>query len=710
MIVTSSKLSCAKFCRESTMRPYLLFISLLLTFFCYAQEQSESALEEQLMENLTASSESEVEDDSKIQLYDFLRRHRLSINTASREELQELAVLSEIQIEKILDHRKLFGDFVSIYELQAVVGLDISSIRKLLPFIVLNKNVASINSFRKRFSDGEHNLLLRTSMTLEQAKGFRPGSSGVSAYAGGREKIFLRYSYKFKRLLEYGILGEKDPGEEFFKGQQRYGFDFYSFYLFARKIGWIESLVLGDFTISMGQGLIQAQGLSLRKSSAILSSRSLGETIKPYHSAGEFNFHRGVGVTLKRLKFSSTFFVSKRQHTANLDADTLGSYVTSISSSGYHRTVNEMGDKSNLNLVSVGSVLKYHVAKGHVGINMLHYRFSHPMRRSNSLYDLFSISGKQWANYSFDYAFTLKNLHAYGEAAVDKQHKLAVLQGLMITLSKSVDLAVVYRNLSPAYQSLFSTTFSESSTPGNEHGLFLGLSLRPASHFLVEGYADFYQNPWLKFRASFPSFGYDYVIRITYTPDKQTEIFASYKYERSGANQVQPSLPLRYVHPADRSGIRLQLSHQANKFLSLKSRIELSSFNGETGSKASQQAFLAYADIHYQPSQSILSGAFRLQYFDTDGYESRLYSYETGMLSDFSIPSYFNTGWRYYLNLKTKLNSNKTVRKIFGKMIPVFTIRISQTLMQKDFEIGSGNDLLDQSRKTEVKLQLLLTW
>jgi hypothetical protein len=69
---------------------------------------------------------------------------------------------------------------------------------------------------------------------LEKSAGFEKTSTGTK-YLGSPPKLFFRYRYQDKNLLQYGIVGDKDAGEQFFKGAQKYGFDFYSFHFFARK-------------------------------------------------------------------------------------------------------------------------------------------------------------------------------------------------------------------------------------------------------------------------------------------------------------------------------------------------------------------------------------------------------------------------------------------------------------------------------------------
>jgi len=78
---------------------------------------------------------------------------------------------------------------------------------------------------------------------LEKSTGFEKTSTGTK-YLGSPPKLFFRYRYQDKNLLQYGIVGDKDAGEQFFKGAQKYGFDFYSFHFFARKMGSVQALAL----------------------------------------------------------------------------------------------------------------------------------------------------------------------------------------------------------------------------------------------------------------------------------------------------------------------------------------------------------------------------------------------------------------------------------------------------------------------------------
>jgi hypothetical protein len=90
-----------------------------------------------------------------------------------------------------------------------------------------------------------------------------------------------------------------------------------------------------------------------------------------------------------------------------------------------------------------------------------------------------------------------------------------------------------------------------------------------------------------------------------------------------------------------------------------------------------------------------LKGNIRLQYFETDSYNSRIYAYENDVLYSFSIPAFFDKGFRYYFNASY----------VAGKQL-TFWLRLSQTRYLGKKVIGSGLDEINHSRKTDLRLQL----
>jgi hypothetical protein len=84
----------------------------------------------------------------------------------------------------------------------------------------------------------------------------------------------------------------------------------------------------------------------------------------------------------------------------------------------------------------------------------------------------------------------------------------------------------------------------------------------------------------------------------------------------------------------------------------------------------------------------------RLQYFSTDGYNSRIYAYESDVLYSYSTPAFFDTGLRYYFNLQYNVSKGLSV-----------WLRWAQTVYTKEHSIGSGLNSIEGNTASEVKCQ-----
>ena len=192
---------------------------------------------EQQLENLAAESEQETEDDYTIQELEYFRSHPVNLNEASAADLKLLPVLTDLQVESFLNYRRLFGKLLHILELQSVPGWDLATIRYIIPYIRIGATMTVATETGQRFRGGQHQLLLRLSQTLEKSEAYKT-TLEENGYQGSPLRLLLRYTYRYKNNLQYGILGDKDAGESFFRRQQKAGFDFYSVHFFARAYGY----------------------------------------------------------------------------------------------------------------------------------------------------------------------------------------------------------------------------------------------------------------------------------------------------------------------------------------------------------------------------------------------------------------------------------------------------------------------------------------
>lgn len=687
--------------------PLFVFLFIIFCGTLRAQNNETSNSRTTQLEAIAEKNNSEPEDDSYELDLDYFIRHPLNLNSASEDDLIQLHILEVLQVKNFISYRNLLGSFLSIYELQSVPGWDMETIHKLLPYIKIGRDESLYSALKERWKGGDASVLMRVSQVIEKSKGFmKPAEPGNSYYEGSAQKIFIRYTYNYKQLLAFGFTGDKDAGEPFFRGAQRYGFDFYSFHFFIRHVGIMRSLAIGDFTVNMGQGLIQWQTISFTKSSQVLSIKREADCLRPYHSVGEFNFHRGLGITLQKGNWESTLFISNQKISTNLQPDTAGreDLFTSFQNSGYHRTPSEIVDRNNSNQFSAGANIKYSGNRFLIGFNWVRFHFSRPFQKRDELYNLYSLKGKNLADFSFDYSYTIHNLHLFGELAADYGLRFALVQGALISLGENIDMSFLYRNISSSFRSLYSDAFTENSVPNNEKGFYAGLSFRPAAGLQATVYYDLYVFPWLKYGVDGPSGGRDFLFQFTYRPDKFWRFTTLYKNERKTANsELLNERTHGLVEPLKKRW-RIDTDYTISKSFSFNSRMEFVwiSLSGTN----SRQGFLGTAGFAFRKSR--LSGNISATIFDTQDYNSRIYIYEPDLLYNFSLPAYFGRGLHYYINL----------HQDFSRVVPHKNnhfklsgwIKWSQTFYPGSVSIGSGLDEIAGNRKSEIKVLILIQW
>ncbi len=218
------------------------------------------------------------------------------------------------------------------------------------------------------------------------------------------------------------------------------------------------------------------------------------------------------------------------------------------------------------------------------------------------------------------------------------------------------------------------------------------LTIRPAIGWRIDAYADFFKFPWLKYLVDAPSRGTDFLSQVTYTPNRQVEVYTRYRSESKQANQSGNTTVTNYLVFLPRQNWRTQFSYKVNTSFTLRARTEILWFDRSGPNK--ENGYLFFTDILYKPLLKPLSAGLRLQYFETDGYNSRIYAYENDVLYSYSIPAFFDKGFRYYLNMNYDL----------GKKLSLW-LRWAQTVFDNRASVGSGLDEIPGNRRTEVKLQ-----
>lgn len=684
---------------------YASVVFLLLTGSALQAQIEDGEIPEvilQIIEEHAEDQDEELDYSRLIEELHYLMLYPLNINTASAEDFDVFVFLNELQVNDLLQQRQRLGKFDNMFQLQLVESLSYRDIQNLSNFVYAGpvKEKAS-GQLKRSLKYGRHDIFLRYERVLEQREGYKPIADSVleaspnKRYLGNPDKYYLRYSYR-SRNIRWGFNAEKDPGEEFFSGYQKQGFDFYSGYLMVEDIPWIDRIVAGDYNIDASQGLALWSGLSFGKSVDVFSVRKQSRGLRPSTSMNEFGYLRGIAVEKQIGPVNTTLFYSCAMRDANaVMVDSLDEFsaVSSLQQTGYHYTVSLAEDKNIVEEQMYGGSINYLSGKLKLGATAYYFTLDKPLEKNNSLYNTFDFYGTQRLVAGLDYSYNLRNFIVFGETARSGNGGWGTVNGFIGRPASGIYISGLYRMYQKDLQNIKGGAFGENSSNQNEEGIYAGISAQISREFSFKAYADHFRFKWLNYRVDAPSYGSEYMAQLEYSPAKVWNVYMRYRLENKMLNITADDV--RINHPGDRKrqGVRLNVSWQAVNWLKFNNRVEWSQYNME--GSAAENGWLLYQDILLRPADKPYSLSFRYALFNTDSYNARLYAYEHDVLYAFSIPAYNYEGFRTYLVVKYEITQQLD-----------FWFKIARSQYTDRTSIGTGLNEISAPHKTDFRVQL----
>lgn len=680
----------------------LILFSFIVVFQGISQEKSE--IIQQRIEFISEQLESEDIDLTNIfELLTYRLDHPLNLNNATAEDLAELNLLTDVQINDLLLHRKLFGNLISIYELQSLKYWSLETISLVLPFVKVDDKFDQLHvSLKEALKYGVFEGFFRYQLTPEEKIGYSDVPDSVKAtsnsyYYGNADRYYSRLRFTYRNNLSVGVTAEKDPGEEFFKGTQKNGFDFYSFHAYYSGGKYLRAVALGDYQIQIGQGLNLWSGYAFGKTADVTNVKKTANPIKPYTSVDETRFLRGAAVDLGFKQFELTAFASYKKIDASVGIDSLLDdieFVSSINLTGLHRTNSEIARKDGLTEMMYGGNLRYKNRSLHIGAAGVSYNYEKPYTKAIQPYNQFDFRGKNTFAGSVDYSYVFKNFQFFGEVSyVTHSKSFAQLHGVLIALDSRANLSVVYRNFQRGYETFYNNAFAEGSQTKNEKGIYAALNVKLNSAWSLNGYADFFEFPWMKYLVDAPSVGHEFLIQPTYRPNKVLEIYGRFRQQLRQKNSRNSDGTITEIEDVLQRNYRLNLSYKVSEDITIKSRIEYVTINRPSNTPESGIIFTQ--DFFYKPKKLPFDLTLRYALFDTDSYDTRIYTFETNALYVFSVPAYYYKGSRAYA----------MIRYTFFKRFDLW-LRYGTFIYANREGLGSGSEEISQPRKSDITLQL----
>ena len=664
---------------------FILFICFILPSLVVAQE---SGFEIENHINNIIQQGDEAENQSYYNLLLHYYDNPIDINKTNAQELSQLGLLSTDQIAELLAHINNTGVFMGIYELQVLPSFSLRDIKNTTPFIAITGEASLAKTALGLFEGNTNYATLGYSRVTQKAKGYRS-----RAYLGSPDRMQMRVRLRNPGHLSVGLSAQKDPGETWLSQSSLPTPDYLSAHIYLENQGRLKQFVLGDYKLQFGQGLVLGAGFMVGKNVETVASvkqSSLG--LLPYSSITESNYFRGSGLTLKLTDaLQVTMFYSNQHLDATPINDSTLAAVSSIRTSGLHRTNSEVNARDQLHEQVWGSAITYEANRFSTGILLVNTQFDKPVIPQNRDYNKYRFQGKTLLNYSWFGQYNAGNFLFFSEVAKTQNAGMAFNFGVIGSISRYVSLSLLYRSFAQDFHSLYGLPFAERGSIGNEKGLYWGLKLFPIAKISISAYFDMYQFPWITSTTAAPGKGSDYLVRLEYDISERARIFIQVRNENALVKEITGNV---YTNqPIQLLKSIINFDYNLEHPLTFRSRIQYNRFTNASA----ENGWLMYQDINYSIMKFGITG--RILLFDTESYASRQYAYEKDMLFTFNTRVFNGKGLSYYLIMKYKPARRLSLR-----------LKWSYIEYANQHEIGSGNDLIPGNHKTQITGQLHYTF
>lgn len=630
----------------------IILFSILPTPVCAQKDDGEwedvlQSIAEELGEDAEAQNW-----EAQMETLNELHENPIDLNSATREQLLALPFLPENAVDAILDYRALNGAFYGLGELMLVPAISFNVRQWLRFFVTIDTNTLPTRGQRSETSwwgHGTHDVLTRIDIPLYERDGW-PWQRGIANR--------LRYTWKQGRHIDAGLRMEKDAGEALFTRDNPF-WDSYGGHLMLKDVGVLRQLLVGDFKAGFGEGLVLNNGLLFDKTTTALWRTQGG--IRPHRSTDEVDFLRGVAATFDFGKhWSVTALYSFRHLDATVAKDNT---VSTISTSGLHRTAGELAHKGTLGSHTTAVHAGWRQQRWHAGATVLYQYYDHQFRRGTSAYQQIRPEGYQFGAVSLDYGYRSPLLFLGGETA--RSFDLhgggwATLNKAAWNINPNTSLTAIQRFYSYRYFSPHATAFGENSSVQNESGLALLFDAERLGPFALRAFFDYFYSPWPRYGMTRSSDGWEGLLQTTWQPRKGRSLVLRYRVKSKEASDRR-----YYSHLLRATYIHHFSEHWAAQALASMHRYHEPAT--PTAFASSSTGFALAPRVDYTSTGERFRASLTTIFFRTDDFNSRLFLYEPSLLNSFGFQQLYGRGQRVATTLRLRTaNSRWTVQTKLG--------------------------------------------
>ncbi|MEZ4698952.1 MAG: hypothetical protein R2834_01380 [Rhodothermales bacterium] len=627
----------------------------------------------------------------------------LVLHRAGADEVDQLPYLSLAQQTALAARLRKGPALTSLDELLLVPGFDDATIDRLRPFVATASPDPAPTRWRGPI---RVEWLQRASRDLTLRRGYRATETGSVPFAGSPDAVYTRFRIDRGALSLRGA-GEKDAGEAFrwAPGARQYGFDHVSGSLAYAGPRALRRLVLGDYLVQTGSGLLLGPPYRSLAGAAPARDPVASESgLKPYGSAGESAFYRGVGVELHpgggtRL----LLFASQRAVSASVDSlfvdEALRPTLRSIDRTGLHRTAGERARRGSAGQIVAGG--RWMIERGGLRLGMLAYqsRLTLPLEPGPALHQIYAVRGRIQRGAGVYGRFALPSGNVFLEAGTTGASAYGLLAGVQVRLAPRIEALWLARRYPPAFTPTLGNAFRASGTMAqNERGVYMALQIALSPALDVSTYLDTASHPWVGATVPLPAREQAFSVRLSHRPHPFLASYIQFRTTRgeTGADHVDGlGRLIDGLSDERRSVLRVDVRYTHSRKVQLGVRGERIRSRTPGASRA-HEGFLLYSDVRWSPSDRTRLVA-RWASFSSSSADTTPFAYEDDVYSRFSVTQYAGVGDRFYILFSRRLG-------------PVLSIdfKYEQSSYPTMRRTGSGPDQFEGLLARAVRVQLRL--
>lgn len=613
------------------------------------------------------------------QLEDRLK-NPLDLNTAAARELLVIPGFPEAGARAIVRFREERGRFRSLKQAKGLITDDDELWQWISQFITVRTKPAK----EKLQMDAR----IRLSLTQEKSRGFIE-----EKFPGNPVRLYQRYRVRSPNSFQFGVLAEKDPGEISYR-------DHAVLNLMYHWQRWSSQFVVGNYTLNLGMGLMVWSPFTVSKNSAPFYAVMRNDrVVRPYLSSYEADYFQGAAFHAAPGIWRITGWYSGAKQDAGL---TETGEISSFYEAGFHRTLSEKNKVNRAQIEVKGGAVGVNIAgvcQFSVQSMILHFKPQIALNRETP--EVFQLAGGKSQVVGFYFLGEFGNVTVFGESAFQQNHEFAFISGIKGLFGKQ-KLVVLFRDYSPAYLNPFANGFGEWSGTHNEKGWYIAWQFSPkrAGKFTLA--ADQFATPWKTFSSYLPYSGAELYLQWEQRVTRKCRFSLRYITENKTETETrEKATPLlrQVTVPATKNRLRFHLRISLPHDAEMSSRLETVRYilhppGNDPLREASETGWLLFWDFRWKPISGLRTIS-RVTLFDTPGFVSRLYQFESDVPGILRNQLLYGRGLRFYFLINWQIGHKLS-----------FSAKYASTRYEDRRATGSGWDKIETPVQHHFSLQL----